>query len=341
MIVITEHLFAFNFHFNPNIFRRFPILEGGFGVNVFFEISGFLITSLLLKEEEDNGYISLKNFYTRRTLRIFPAYFFLLLVYWYLQLLGYLNIPSMAWLTALTYTKYLNWWIDHSTAHVWSLSIEETFYLFWPAVFLLGDKIRKNVTILLILVVPAIRIYSYINPINWLTDLSIFTRGDAIATGCLFALYRKQIINYFTPYWNKLFYFSIIVLFSLPWLYAILDGTAIGLVFISLGTLHGTIANGLIAIIMMYSVFGPKGAWYQMLNSKVFNYIGILSYSLYLWQQLFVLKRAWWVTHFPQNVGCILLASLVSYYLIEKPFLKLKSRFARKPVGGSVVQQNK
>ena len=60
------------------------------------------------------------------------------------------------------------------------------------------------------------------------------------------------------------------------------------------------------------------------------NYVGVMSYSIYLWQQLFVIKNAWWVTHFPQNIVCLALASLFSRYVIEKPFLKLKSRFSSK-----------
>jgi len=98
--------------------------DGNFGVNVFFVISGFLITSLLLNEEETSGKVSLKNFYIRRTLRIFPAYFFLLLVYFILQLVCYISISKASWLTALTYTKYFNWQLDWYTAHAWSLSVE-------------------------------------------------------------------------------------------------------------------------------------------------------------------------------------------------------------------------
>ncbi|HVG40283.1 MAG TPA: acyltransferase, partial [Chitinophagaceae bacterium] len=79
---------------------------GQFGVNVFFILSGYLITRLLLVEEESKGTINLKKFYVRRTLRIFPAYYFMLLVYFILQVAGIIYLNSFAWLTALTYTKY-------------------------------------------------------------------------------------------------------------------------------------------------------------------------------------------------------------------------------------------
>ena len=131
-LCLNEHIFT---EIQKNTFIR-PLTnflqDGNFGVNVFFVISGFLITTLLTNEENKNNKISLKNFYVRRVLRIFPAYYFLLLVYFVLQLLNYIQIDPAAWLTAITYTKYFNWSLDWYTAHAWSLSIEEHFYLFWP-----------------------------------------------------------------------------------------------------------------------------------------------------------------------------------------------------------------
>jgi peptidoglycan/LPS O-acetylase OafA/YrhL len=340
-IVISFHLIRFNLDVDPTPFLHFPIFDGQFGVNVFFVISGFLITSLLMKEEEEKGTISLKGFYTRRTLRIFPAYFFLLFVYWSLQLLGYLKIPGSAWLTALTYTKYLNYWNDFYTGHAWSLSIEENFYFFWPFVFMLGSKSRKNLAILLILSVPILRSYLHLNRVDWIKEQSLFLRIDAIATGCFFALYREDILRYLTPRWKRSFYGSIIILFLLPWLRSLFGGgDGLDVIFIPLGVLHGSIANVLIAVLMMYSIFGPRGLWFRMLNSKVFNFVGVISYSLYLWQQLFIGGiDNWWITHLPQNLLGILCCALFSYYIIERPFLKLKATLSAKKMSPPTVQR--
>lgn len=87
-------------------------------------ISGFLITKLLLKEEASKGTIYIKNFYLKRILRIFPAYFFLLLVYAVLQYFKILMVSKESWLTALTFTKFLNGGTDWYTWHAWSLSVE-------------------------------------------------------------------------------------------------------------------------------------------------------------------------------------------------------------------------
>ena len=82
----------------------FSILaDGNFGVNVFFVISGFLITTLLIAEENKTGAISLKNFYLRRIFRIFPAYYFVLLVYFILQSLSIMSFTSQSWLSSIFY----------------------------------------------------------------------------------------------------------------------------------------------------------------------------------------------------------------------------------------------
>jgi peptidoglycan/LPS O-acetylase OafA/YrhL len=263
-------------------------------------------------------------------LRIFPAYFFLLLIYFILQLLGYLDIPKAAWLTALTYTKYLNPRAEFYTGHAWSLSIEENFYLFWPLILMQGEKTRKDAAAYLILITPFIRLYFQFYPADWINNLSIFTRIDSIAIGCYLALHRKELLARLQKHWNTFFYGALLVLFILPWLEFMALGSYLSLFFVAFGGISGTIASGAIAVILFYSVYGPQGVWYKVLNTKAFNYIGVLSYSLYLWQQLFVAKRTWWVTHFPQNVFCIFFAAMFSYYIIERPFLLLKSKFSGK-----------
>lgn len=332
-IVLTHHSIL-QYRLN-NIKWLDPVIQllndGQLGVNIFFVISGFLITSLMLQEEAKTKTVSLKNFYLRRTLRIFPAYYFLLFVYFILQIIGYIHITNQAWFTSLTYTKYFNWRADWYTRHAWSLSIEEHFYLLWPLVFLAGIKIRKYVAFALILVVPCIRIYAHYHTISWLNELTMFMRIDAIAMGCIFALYSGVIISWMNPHWKKIFYFSIITLFFLRYLPNIADKVHLKFIFIPIGTTHGTVANILIASIIMFSVFGPKGIWFRLLNWKPINYIGILSYSIYLWQEIFLCDTGYWINRFPQNIICIFAAAICSYNLIEKPFLKLKYKFPGNP----------
>lgn len=264
--------------------------DGQLGVNVFFVISGFLITSLMLQEEAKTKTVSLKNFYMRRTLRIFPAYYFLLIIYFIFQLLGYIHITTHAWLTSITYTKYFNWSADWYTRHAWSLSIEEHFYILWPVIFLAGNKVRKYVAISLILIVPFIRLFHHYHKISWINELTIFLRIDAISMGCVFALYKDEIVSRISLHWKKIFYVSIITLFFLRYFPYLANKVHLRIIFIPIGTTHGTIANILIALIMMYSVFGPKGIWFRILNLKLINYAGLISYSIYLWQEIFLYK---------------------------------------------------
>jgi len=116
-----------------------------------------LITSLMIYEEDLYKTISIKNFYIRRILRIFPAYYFLLLVYLLLQFIGAIYISKTSWLTAFTYTKYFNWCLDWDTSHAWSLSVEEHFYLIWPLLFKFGKKYRGLIALMMLFIAPFFR----------------------------------------------------------------------------------------------------------------------------------------------------------------------------------------
>jgi peptidoglycan/LPS O-acetylase OafA/YrhL len=330
LLVIFYHL-QIKYHIlSPDIINYFPLLvDGQLGVNIFFVISGFLITSLLLREESSNTKISLKHFYIRRTLRIFPAYYFLLLAYFIISRFGYIYISNRSWLTALTYTKYFNWRMDWYTAHAWSLSIEEHFYLIWPLIFLVAKKSRKIFIYAIIPIVPLFRLYFYYHPISWVNDLTIFYRFDAIAFGCLFALHQKRLLRHVSNYWNLYFIVVCILLLLLPFI-GILNSSFkldINLFIIAFGGTYGTIANILITFIVMFSVFGPKSRWFTFLNSRVMNQIGLWSYSLYLWQQFFIVKKDYVINELPLNMVLLFATAILSYYMIEKPFLRLKSKF--------------
>ncbi len=333
ILVIIHHLFRqypivpdiqFPFYLKP--FISF-IQDGHLGVNVFFVISGYLITSLLLDEEKASGSISIKNFYMRRILRIFPAYYFLLLFYFVLQLCGHLQLTNASWLTALTYTKYINWKADWYTAHAWSLSIEEQFYLCWPFVFMSGPMLRKIFAIFLILFVPMMRIYLHLHPLEWITELHILMRIDAIAMGCFFALYKDRILTVLSRNWRLYFFISISLLFVLRALPILFEKVHLGFIWVPLGSTHGSVANFLNGCILMYTIFAPQAQWARFLNSKIMNAIGVLSYSIYLWQEFFIVESDYWYNKMPLNLLLIIVMSVLSYYCIEQPFLKLKNKF--------------
>lgn len=139
---------------------------GPLGVNIFFGLSGYLITHLLVKEFRRSGTVSLKNFYMRRALRIFPAFYVYLGVICSLVIWGVLEIPTAQLARAAIYlTNYFpcygtpDFWF---VGHTWSLAVEEQFYLFWPVMlFLVGVGRGKWLALLLIVLMPVIRVGGY------------------------------------------------------------------------------------------------------------------------------------------------------------------------------------
>jgi len=125
-----------SFHF------RYFFLHDGLGVHIFFVISGFLITTLLLTERAEFGSISVRLFYIRRALRILPAFGVLAATTFILSSLGYLDVPSWLWVFVFTYTVNFSAFASTfsfahgvwAVGHLWSLSVEEQFYLLWPLV---------------------------------------------------------------------------------------------------------------------------------------------------------------------------------------------------------------
>ncbi len=315
-----------------NIINIFPFLvDGQLGVNVFFVISGFLITSLLIKEQEAKNTISLKNFYIRRTLRIFPAYYLMLLVYFILQLTGTLYLSPESWLTSITYTKYFNWRLDVLTAHAWSLSIEEHFYLFWPLLFS-SRKINYNIILIGILIIcPIFRIYGLFHQINFLDNLTIFQRLDSIVIGCLVALNINKVKEIIAKH-KFLIYLSFIWILAYPYLTDLtLHFNISKAYFVSpLTGSSGSITSVAVSILVVFSVFHRENIWFRMLNLKAMEQIGLISYSLYLWQQIFTSELPFGKNLFPWNYLLIFSVAFLSFYAVERPFIKLKDKFTVK-----------
>ena len=336
-IVIFHHLRAagtFGAFKAPPLLSIF--LDGNFGVNVFFVISGFLITTLLIGEEEEYGKVSLKNFYIRRIFRIFPAYYFVLLVYFILQLCSVLYFTRESWLSSIFYYKYFFTKVDAESAHFWSLSVEEHFYLIWPLLFILFKRFRVYTALGIILLVLLTRYLAYIDRVPFPIFKSwafIFYRMDSIMIGCLFALYKVRISNWMGKFLRfkaaPVLLLILLALSAYPTDWNITYKLHLGflLVPLAVGTPIGTVTNILIGILVLYSI-NNKNWWFSLLNTAAMNYIGKLSYSLYLWQQLFIMSDKLGVLNtFPLNIICTVIAALISYYLVERPFLKLKPKF--------------
>ncbi len=315
---------------------------GANGVSLFFAISGFLICSRLLEEQAMFGRISLSGFYIRRACRILPAAMAYLLFIASLAFLGVIVVDWREWwAAALFWRNYLPPdWIRHGwggyTIHYWSLAVEEHFYLLWPALLAFSSKRRaRTLAILLALCVAAWRWGDFHH--QWLSTflpgLLFYGRTDirldGLLLGCAVALllddhaWRTRFERYFT---------------AGPWLMCI---TAYALFTIIPRTHLYTIWESmLLPMVVAGTVLHPTSWVSQLLETRLLRWIGRLSYSLYLWQQLFIVGggRSMFrlLQKLPLNLVMIFLLAFLSYEGIERPFIRLGHRLAPPPTPGRV-----
>lgn len=316
-------------HSQSTFLDRFPgsqcFRNGGQGVTVFFVLSGFLITHLLLKELNRKGSINLKTFYVRRTFRIFAPFYAFLLVIAILSALHFVAATGLQFAAAASYTwNYVptgeGWILGHS----WSLSLEEQFYLLWPACMAYFSK-RTNlrIAIAVILLSPVSRLLTYELWPSMRThiDMMLHTHLDAIMMGALLSLLLdmklwERTLNLATRAWAPFLALGFLFFVDTP---AVIHfrGTYSLLIGFSLRNLA-------VAILLLYSVFRYDSWLGKVLNLRFIRHIGRISYSLYLWQQLFTGP---YTRLFPLNVVWIVLCAELSFYLVERPSLRLRDAF--------------
>jgi peptidoglycan/LPS O-acetylase OafA/YrhL len=280
--------------------------HGALGVNLFFAISGFLITTRLLDDP------SLKRFYIRRAFRILPPALFFLAV-----ASAAVPSPRTDLLSSLFFLR--NYWgadPQHGwyTAHFWSLAVEEHFYLIWPAVLILaGIRRARFVAPALALAVAAWRSLDLRHA--WLatllhsehlrnSPLRTDYRMDALFWGCTLALAPR--------------FKGHAAAAALPLAAAIALDIYQPQGYMALQAI-------LFPCILALTVARPA----TFLEWPPLRWIGRLSYSLYLWQQLFFSHyHHGFLQRFPLNLACALACAGFSYYLIEKPMVRLGHRLA-------------
>lgn len=316
----------------------FAQVPGGLGVLIFFVLSGFLITWLLLKENDSTGRISLRNFYLRRALRIFPAFY----CFWLgtVALLAFTG-RHIDWphaISALFYTSNYYQGIfkpaDSFVSHTWSLAIEEQFYLLWPGIFYLFRKDIRRLS----MVAGGLILFTWIW--RWVLQFAVHvdqsyiyrafeTRIDHLMVGCLLALTLRR--GALDGVCHKLCRFSWMPLVSAALLFvsACIYGQspyyrdAIGFVIEPL----------LVAVLLIQLIhFSSTPAW-KWIHSRVLNWLGRISYSLYLYQQITLHPAHRLLEKFPviiqllAGIAFTIIMASASFYLVERYFLQLKQKF--------------
>jgi peptidoglycan/LPS O-acetylase OafA/YrhL len=303
---------------------------GGFGVTVFFVISGFLITGLLLDELKRTDRIRLGRFYFRRTLRIFPPYFALLLGLVAAEAVGWIALQPRDMLHAATYTS--NYHSDRSwfVAHTWSLSVEEQFYLLWPAVLVLARTRRALfIAAATVLVAPFVRVGEW-ELMRWAGEGIGFrfeTIADSIAAGCVLACVRPRLHR--SAHYMRLLRSPLFV--CVPAL-AMAGNLMHEHPLVAFGV-SLTVMNVCLALCLDWCVTFHDGRVGRVLNAAPLVFVGWISYSLYLWQQPFLNRDSdAFAAGFPANIILTTAAALASYYCVERPSLQLRKRIeSRKP----------
>jgi peptidoglycan/LPS O-acetylase OafA/YrhL len=291
-----------------------------FGVRVFFVISGYLITSILLGELNRNGNISLPRFYFRRTMRLFPAAYFFVGVIAVLAAYRLVHLERWDIAFALTYIMDFHNNRAWSVGHLWSLAVEEQFYLVWPLTLKILGPFRSCRFLMGVLVIaPFLRLASpWVDP-----AFNFFVWSDSLATGCILALLREELANnaIYARILNSRRFFLVPTAAVLA---NYVPSTKVQWLFCS------TIMNVGIAVTMDWAMRNSDGRVGRLLNYPAVSFVGVLSYSLYLWQQPF-LNRGSSSPYcaFPLNIALSVAAALASYLLIESPFLRLRSVLER------------
>ncbi|MBV8557260.1 MAG: acyltransferase [Planctomycetaceae bacterium] len=299
-------------------------MNGPLGVSIFFVISGFLITTLLLKEADETGGISLRDFYVRRACRILPACYAFLGTLLVLKGLGMVPISLKGWLSAVVFVR--NYLVpvegqDFHNAHCWSLSLEEQFYLLWPlGLILLGRRRAIWLAAGLIAAAPLSRVITYFVLPNKRPDIIYMThtRVDTLMFGCLAALLSDS--DAFRGALRRAFAFRLPLL-AVFWVMVVSPLLWEAFYGRYLFTVRYTLEGLGIVLVLLWVVERPKSLVGRLLNSRPLVHLGILSYSIYLWQQLFIFKS------FKFTLLPLLLVAECSYFLIERPFLRLRKRF--------------
>jgi len=328
------------------------------GVNTFFVLSGFLISSILFlnkEEAEVAGYsklVVLKNFFFRRALRIFPIYFFVVIT---LYVLGEDSVPAINYDIKYLLTFTINFHIflvkhyGKYTAHFWSLAVEEQFYFMWPWLMLFLRRKYLLVAILFIILTGSISEIFIRDPFEYILTYNCF---NAFGVGALLAwvyIYRPQFLKKTFPLLSYLILteFGIIFLMLFGWLPSIFP----------LRTLLSPMAIWIISYVILNLNSGKKLKFSFILNNSQLIFIGKISYGVYLYH-IYIpyitanflyylentlqnsLKPYAFLLYFLSNFCITILLSRLSWRFVEIPTMRFKRYFEyQKPDSSSASEK--
>ncbi|ABC80935.1 acyltransferase family protein [Anaeromyxobacter dehalogenans] len=317
--------------------------RGNLGVDLFFAISGLLITTLLLRERDRTGTISLRGFYLRRTLRIFPLYYAVIALYVLLvaALAGatpagqqfMANLPAF-----LTYTS--NWFVDLGQGErvifyfAWSLATEEQFYLMWPSVVRFAPRRWAPPAVMAALLVlgELARQAAHAGVPGGLPLRIVASVASPICLGCLaaYALHHRRSFDVVARFVGQ------------PWS-APLAGAVFVALLIPAGTPHLLLAVAM-ALLVTACAIRPDHGLRWLLENRFLRYVGTISYGMYLFHMLCVnaARRALPggapdVVTFAAALALVICVAGLSHRHFESWFLRLKDRLSARPEANAAM----
>jgi peptidoglycan/LPS O-acetylase OafA/YrhL len=310
------------------LFRVF--LLGGAGVNLFFVLSGFLITRIVITRKQPNSRFLL-TFYTRRALRILPPYFLLVAIFWTVVWMGgvqnnIFNDKISLW-QFLTFTQ--NFWMAENASYgpdgisvTWSVAIEEQYYLVFPVVALILPKSRLPVFLACIAVTSVVWracIFALDPSNNFPADLGTLSRLDGLAIGGLIGCAFDD------PHWKKWLSRNLVglrraMLWSFVVLFFVRRDSGSQMAYIGHTVLN--LCSALVIINILLHL-GSRSVWAQFFRSKVLCYLGKISYSLYLFHPI-ILATLFLVSGYPKTLaGWPQVLLLIGSFLLSLCFCHL------------------
>ncbi|WP_018343057.1 acyltransferase family protein [Cytophaga aurantiaca] len=305
--------------------------HGANGVPLFFVLSGFLITTILINvksADELNSWTAIKLFYARRMLRIFPIYY---LVIFLLMLIVPIAIsPHLIWLISYQYNNEIffhGWQLPSYIHHLWTLCIEEQFYLIWPFIMLFFS-FNNAFRFIIFLIIASIACTGFLYLKDPQSPYSLFTLSSfpGLCIGSLLAFLRYRKIN--IPYRRYLFLLALIG-------YVVLHTSHIHFYGKGLLSVISFTSVLLSVLIIDKTVDGFKGWLGALLENETISFIGKISYGLYLYHMFIPHITSYYLNQFSLawytmaliNISVLMLFAVLSWYIIEKPINDLKRYF--------------
>jgi peptidoglycan/LPS O-acetylase OafA/YrhL len=329
-------------------------IDGQYGVDLFFVLSGFLITGILLATRDSPTYF--RAFYARRVLRIFPLYYaalLLLLVIIPAVAPAALSTPRDGRMSPLWFWTYLaNWpiavrgWqvVSPAVGHFWTLAIEEQFYLLWPAVVFLVPKERLLRVCGMLLAIGVLLRYALLHrwPTLVVPDAATFTRCDGLVLGAMLAIWwQSPALVQWRRWPAPLLFGSLAVLLLIRVSRGSLELTDRVMLMVGLTAVALVFTSAVAMALLRESERGSAG-W---LAASPLRFMGRYSYAIYVWHppiQLILASAGFTVPmllsrwhsilaveagYVAVNGGATIAMSLLSWHLLERPMLRLKARF--------------